>query len=120
MSNKYAIYTEDLSSNIDQIDRIKSFIKQESLLEDFVIFTDQLNKTNYEYAILNSFYMIAYTGNIIFLDIEDYLQHKDSTNGKSILYIKNIQNIDRSIVKNCRILSDLDNKLMWVDKYELQ
>lgn len=120
--NKLAVFTYDLANNIDLIDRIKSFFMSDHNIEDFIVFTDSGDYTVENHGVLITFYMIAYNGYVVFLNLHDYLANKDSINNRCILYVNDsdIANLDRSMIKNCDILIESDNTLKWVKNYELQ
>lgn len=118
MTNKsVAIITEDIVSNIDLIEKIKNFIVDRN---DFIIFTDNIIFTNNEHGILSTFYLISYDGLLVFLDINDFLKHKDNILAKPVLYLENYNNlIDKNILKGCSIITQSNNQLQWVNNYEL-
>lgn len=124
--NNYAIFTEYLEDNtVDIIYRIKEFLNNDCGVKDFVIFTnDLITKIPNDIGILDPYYMIGYYGNIIYLNIEDYLQYKESTNATNVLYLENTSssNIpDRSMLKNTKIISkDTTNNLKWIELYAIR
>jgi hypothetical protein len=65
--------------------------------------------------------MIAYKGAVIFLSLDDYMEYGDTTSGEKIVYIPNdkIHLIDRSMIKNFTIVTEIDNKLRWMKNNEL-
>jgi hypothetical protein len=118
----YSIFTNDIPNNIDLIDKIKNFFQQYHNATDFVILTDDINHGLSSHAILNSFYMIASNGYIIFLNLNDYYLYRDQMVKNAILYLtqEDISNIDRNIIKNCSVLIENDNELQWIKNHELQ
>lgn len=114
----YSIFTDDISLNIDLIDRIKSFLQKQYDTIDFVLFTDDVSYGTSNHSVLTTFYMIAYKGTTIFLDIEDYFAYRDSVNGNAVIYItkEDIDNIDRNSIKNCGIITETNNELEWIKK----
>lgn len=117
----YSIFTDNISANIDLIDKIKDFLQQQHPIMDFTIFTDETQYGFVNHPTLNTFYMIAYTGSIIFLTLDDYLTHKDTISQNTILYLTkdDINSIDKNIIKNCSILTETNNGLEWIKNYEL-
>lgn len=116
----YSIFTDDIKTNIDLIDKIKNFLLKQYATIDFVVFTNNISYGISNNAILTIFYMIAYNGTIIFLNFDDYLQYKDSTTN-AIIYMtqEDASHIDRSSIKGCKILTEINNELEWIKNYEL-
>lgn len=112
----YSIFTDDISVNIDLIERIKSFLLKQHSTMDFVIFTDDISYGISNHSVLTTFYMIAYNGVMIFLSIDDYLLYKDSAPNNVIIYMtkEDLSNMDTNIIKDCGILTETDNELEWV------
>lgn len=118
----YSIFTDDIGLNIDLIERIKSFLQKQYDSMDFVIFTDNISYSASNHSVLTTFYMIAYKGITIFLDIDDYFAYRDGTNGKCIVYLtkEDISDIDQNSIRGCGILTETNNELEWIKRYELQ
>ena len=107
MNNSFAIFSEDILENIETI---KILGNQRKKLGDTILFTDNISSNKYsDYAIFSSFYMKFFSGIVIFLNIEDYTQYKDSIMGRSMLYlteeILKSNNIDISIINKNDIFS---------------
>ena len=119
MKNKsLAILTEDISANIDLIEKIKNFITDRN---DFIIFTDNIIYTNDAHGVLSTFYLISYDGLLVFLDINDYIKYKDNILAQPVVYLEGYNSlIDKNILKNCAILTQSNNQLEWINNYELQ
>lgn len=117
----YAVFTKDVADNIDLIDKIKSFFEQQYNAKDFVIFTDDVTVASNNNAILTTFYMIAYEGSIVFLDINDYYAYEDQLKNNGILYLdqNSIESLDHNSIKKCSILTQNNNTLEWIKTYEL-
>lgn len=117
----YSVYTNSIIDNIDLIEKIKIFLQEDAKILDFVIFTDEIEYGVSNHSILSTFYMIAYRGNIIFLNLDDYFSYKDNLLAKPILYLdsNNASTLDKSMIKNCLILTEANNQLQWVKNYEL-
>lgn len=112
----YSVFTDDIINNIDLIEKIKYFLQKQYPIIDFVIFTDDITYGTNDSCVLTTFYMIAYRGIVIFLNINDYLSYKDKINGGAILYLtkNDIPDIDQNFIKNCGILTDTNNELEWI------
>ena len=110
MKNKsLAILTEDISANIDLIEKIKNFITDRN---DFIIFTDNIIYTNDAHGVLSTFYLISYDGLLVFLDINDYIKYKDNILAQPVVYLEGYNSlIDKNILKNCAILTQSNNQL---------
>lgn len=112
----YSIFTDSILHNIDLIEKIKFFLKKQYPIIDFVIFTDDIEYGCNNSSVLTTFYMIAYKGVVIFLNIDDYFMYKDNISGGAILYLtkEDIPNIDQNSIKNCGILTETNNELEWI------
>lgn len=112
----YSIFTDNISANIDLIERIKSFLQKQYSIIDFVIFTDDISYGVSNTSVLTTFYMIAYRGTVIFLNTDDYFAYKDNISGNAIIYMTNedISNIDKNSIKNCGILTEINDNLEWI------
>lgn len=119
----YAIFSSNIKEDINLIFRLHSFFKEHFPSQDFVIFTEDTTYAISDYAMLSTFYMVGYVGSIVFLNIEDYFNYKDSVRGDKILYIDNQNSnsfsLDRSMMKNCSMITENNNKLEWIKNYEL-
>lgn len=117
----YSVFTNNIADNIDKIDKIKSFLQNANPTIDFVIFTDEITYRIPSYSMLTTFYMIASKGQIIFLNLEDFLEYKDAVGGEPVLFLStdSLPNIDRNTIKNYAILIEEDNQLKWIRNYEL-
>lgn len=117
----YSVFVDDVANNIDLIDKIKSFFQEQHPTIDFVVFTDNILYATTNHSILSTFYIIAYSGAIVFLDMNNYLTYKDQIKGQPILYLNQdyISTLDRNTVKHCTILTENNNKLEWIKNYEL-
>jgi len=119
MTKSVAIFTEDMGSDIDIIEKIKSFIVDK---DDFLIFTDNILYTDNNNGVLSTYYLIAYTGLLIFLDLDNYLKYKDelSSSVKIALYLEHYDHmIDRDTIKACNIITQDNNQIKWINNYEL-
>jgi hypothetical protein len=123
MHNKsVAVFSNNFSDMAEDIGRIKLFFQQQSF-DDFVIFSDELLDNLSDHSVLTTFYLIAYRGILIFTDINDYLQYKDSILCDPVLYIpKYDYSISAETIKYCDILTYDENtaNLKWIKKHELQ
>ena len=116
-----AIFTDDVVSNLGVIGNIKTFFKQQGF-EDFIIFSDNISHHTKEHSVLTSFYIVAFYGPIVFLNVDDYIQLKDIINGKPMVFLSgNNYSFDRSTIKGCDILINNESQqLQWIKKHELQ
>lgn len=119
--NNVAIFTTNIANYIDLIDRIKNFFTNQNMADDFVIFTDEVFYSSSSHGVLTRFYMIAYRGLLVFLDLNDYLNMRDQIPNQCVIYImpEQMQNLDRSMLKNCSFLTESDNRMVWVKNHEL-
>lgn len=117
----FSVFTDNIENDIDKIDSIKGFLQNTNPSIDFVIFTDEITYRIPSCAILTTFYMIASKGKIIFLNLEDFLEYKDSVGGEPVLFLSTdmLANIDRNTIKNYSVLIEEDNQLKWMNNYEL-
>ena len=121
--NKLAVFTYDLANNIDLIERIKSFFVSNHNIDDFIVFTDSGDYAVENHGVLITFYMIAYNGIIVFLNLQDYLINQNNTNNcRCILYLNDsdIEVLDKAMIRNCDILTESESSLKWIKNYELQ
>jgi hypothetical protein len=121
--NKLAVFTYDLANNIDLIERIKSFFVSNHNIDDFIVFTDSGDYAVENHGVLITFYMIAYNGIIVFLNLQDYLINQNNTNNcRCILYLNDsdIEVLDKAMIRNCDILTESEGSLKWIKNYELQ
>ncbi|NCA30729.1 MAG: hypothetical protein EBS93_08440, partial [Chitinophagia bacterium] len=84
--------------------------------------TDEIIPLLYDHGSLPTFYTIGYHGITIFLSLQDYLSFKDKTNGDIVIFLtkEDLPNIDRSIIKNHKIIiEDNDSVLRWIPNYGL-
>lgn len=94
----FAIYTESLDSNSSLVKFITDYC---SRLGDVILITDSLDTSKFQhYPIFPSFYIRYFPGNVIFLNMEDYLEYKDYTIGKSVIFVdpNNPIKFDRSLI----------------------
>lgn len=94
----FAIYTDNLDRDSELIRKIT---KDTRNMPGQVIFCDGLNSYKMtDYPVFPSFYMRFFADPVIFLNMEDYVQFKDTIIAKSMLYVdsQNINPIDRSII----------------------
>lgn len=90
-------------------------------LFDFLLFTDDIQEvTNYDIAILPTFYMEFYKDYLVFTNLNDYLIYRNKLLTKHIiLYIDNINSLpehaDRKLLQNFEhILTLKNNELLTV------
>jgi hypothetical protein len=107
MNNSFGIFTEDPSNNQEIIGLLGEQCKKNG---DTVIFTDNINSNAlHNYSMFPSFYMRFFQGMVIFLNIEDYTQYKDSIIGKPMLYLTEemlrSSNIDGSMINKNNVFS---------------
>lgn len=82
----YAVFTENISENIDTIQNIRNYLKQK-YDSDFVVFSDNINTiSDCSLGILPSFYMRYFQGTTIFLDTLNYLENKNNMLNEPYLY----------------------------------
>lgn len=120
---RYSIFSTDIARDIDLIERTKAFLYSSDTVEDFFIFTDEVAGLLNDHGSLPTFYIIGYRGVTIFLNVEDYLLFKDKTNGDIAIFLskEDLPNIDRSIIKNHKIIiENEDSTLKWISYYGLQ
>jgi hypothetical protein len=121
MKNSIGIFTDNILDNSQIIKEIKNFLLSDNPFSDFVVFTPDLIKSyDTETSILIDYYMLFYKGLIIFLSVDDFLIYKDKIIGKPCVFLQNIpNNIDKSQLKNCMILTITDNQMELIDYYGL-
>lgn len=78
MNNNFAIYINK-NDTIEEIQRIKTFILTQSPYSDIVILCDDNVSINGSFGILSSFYMKFFKGSIIFTDLQDYIEYKETS-----------------------------------------
>jgi hypothetical protein len=119
MTKAIAVFTEDVGSDIDLIEKIKSFFVDR---DDFLIFTDNILHTDTNNSALSTYYLIAYTGLLIFLEVDHYIKYKDElpSSVKIALYLEHYNGmLDRNTIKTCDIITQDNNQLKWINNYEL-
>ena len=119
--NNVAVFTTNIADHIDLIDRIKAFFVNQDMMDDFVVFTDEVFYASSSHGVLTRFYMIAYKGLLVFLDPNDYLNMRGTLSNQCVVYIspEHMPNLDRSTMKNCSFLTESDNRMVWVKNHEL-
>ena len=122
MKNSIAIHSTNITNDSLIIEKLKNFILKEYKTFDFFIFTDSLDSSSdRHYGVLLEFYMKCYKGSVVFLEFENYLQHKDTILGQSILYLDKdkiiSQNIDKAMLVGCKIITQNNNELEWINNY---
>jgi hypothetical protein len=114
-----AIFTDNIENNVDTINKLKVFLL-DSCYKDFFIFTTSVGYVTSEHSVLTPYYLIAYKGLVVFLDIEDYLEYKDSLSGKCAIFIPQYDStVDTNLIKNCNIITYQNSQLTWIKKHEL-
>jgi hypothetical protein len=118
---RYSIFSTDIATDIDLIERIKALIYSRDTVEDFFIFTDEVVGLLYDHSSLPTFYTIAYRGTTIFLNIHDYFEFKDKLIGPLAIYLnkETLDFIDRNTIRGCSIIAESDNQLIWIPNYGL-
>jgi len=120
----YSVFSDSLIEDKSLILEIKNFINHDYPCSDFTVFSSSNNTSEYiEFAILVSFYLRFFNGDVVFLHIDDYYAHKDHILGRPILYLdsNNMEQVDRNSIKGCDILTrSQDNKLIIINNNELQ
>lgn len=112
----------NLGDSIQTINSIKEFLKQHINIDDFFVFCDSYD-THTEYAVLPSFYLYYYKGTVVFLNLEDYIAHKDKIISTNIIIRLSKQevfesHIDRSVIKGCNILyQENDQNMEFIKNY---
>lgn len=105
-----AIYTNS-KDDLYLIKEIQQTISKELNLYffDFLLFTDNLVEvTNYNTAILSTFYMEFYKDHLLFTNINDYLVYRDRLLTKNVyLYINSLSSLPDSVDRN--LLKDFNN-----------
>lgn len=101
-----AIYTNKKIDKALVQDIRSAFVSNvDSKIFDFFIFSDDIKTvTNYDFAILSTFYMEFYKDYLIFTDLDDYLSYKDRLlTQHNFLYAQNISTLpdhtDRNLLK---------------------
>lgn len=77
--SKFGIYTENLQEDKNIA---KQLHDQCSKMGDTVVFTDSMNTDLHDCALFPSFYIRFFKGTVIFLRLEDYLEHKNTMIGQ--------------------------------------
>jgi hypothetical protein len=120
MKNSLAILTSDIKL-LDPILPAVEILLYSKELVDLVVFCDNINYTQkYNIAILPSFYMKFYKGNIIFLDYNDYLKYQHQIIGYPVLYRQEefIGSLDPNTLSGCSVLiHSVSNNTITVNTY---
>jgi hypothetical protein len=120
-----AVYSSALNVQIDIIRRVKAFFKSSDELVDFLIFSDDIaSGLLVDTAILSTFYMTFYPGQIIFLNVEDYLANKNNLLTNDYVLLLDFKDalehkLDISLLKNTQILKYDNDKMELMQKYEV-
>lgn len=105
-----AIFT---NTNDNQISRIYKAISKD--YDDICVFTENPDLiVDKELAVLYSFYMGFYNGTILFTNLDDYIEHYETTKGKKKLLICEVSEIthkglDKSYFKNTNFIKISSN-----------
>jgi len=111
-NNSILLFTKDIN-HIPLIRKIKDYALSyyDEYIDFGIIYNISQAITFNDIALLPSFYLRFYSGPIIFLNIEDYLEHKDLIIGQPIIYLSNNtpENVSRNMIKNCDIITEENN-----------
>lgn len=121
INQSVAVFTEDVNKNIDLIEKIKYFFSHPNN-KDFVIFSNNPCSAQIGclHSVISSFYIIGYRGLLIFLNLDDYFQYKDTVLADTAIYMESIDDsVDRNTIKNSYIITDKDNRLVMDKTYGL-
>jgi hypothetical protein len=118
-----AIYTNS-KSDIQIIRSLaQSFVQLLGLqIFDLLLFSDNLRETtNYNIAILSTFYMEFYKDYLIFMSVDDYLAYRSRLLTKHVfLYVDSLEslpeNIDRNLLKEFKCIFTKQNNTISVVK----
>ena len=102
---KLAVYTKDMNNDIELINSIKNYFT--NIYTDFFVCTHTPNIILSTHAILQPFYLTFFDGIIVFLNVQDYEEHKDNVIGEKIL-CSNSVDLD---LEDCSILTHEQIKL---------
>jgi hypothetical protein len=111
MSKKsIGIFTNNISNDERLVLKIKEFMLSHEDQPDIFVFSDDPRTKGFSHtAILSSFYMRFYKNEIIFLNINDYLDNKDKILAHCSVFINpsEIQQskINRKLLQNCNLLT---------------
>jgi hypothetical protein len=109
---KYAIFTNEYTSNIDNI---YNFLIQK--LVDVCIITESTSLVlDKKYAILYAFYLKFYDGCVIFLNLEDYIDNYETTKHLKKYLLCSIADInekglDKSYFRNTTFIQISEEKV---------
>jgi hypothetical protein len=121
-----AIYTTNFIESSNTIAELKTFLFDSSFYDDVFLCADILQGIDSSWAAIHPFYLKFFKGDILFLNLEDYVEYRDSIIGNPIIYIESPRNnlsipVDRSMFQNCRFVAkNNDNVLEMVTQYEIR
>lgn len=106
---QYAVFSNDDSDYL-LIQNVLDYFKNKHKFIDYNIFTDNIIYSSKNISVLSAFYMRFYSGNLIFLRVQDLLKHKDSLLSSSIFLHTSIDallnnNVDKQALSNISLLS---------------
>mgnify|MGYP003336452484 CR=1 FL=1 len=115
------IFTNNIIDNEKLILKIKEFLLSNDNQPDIFIFSDEPRVRGFLHtAILSSFYMRFHQDEIIFLDINDYLDNKDKivAHCSVFLHPSEIQKskLNRKILENCNLIT-IENGEIRITEY---
>lgn len=115
-----AIYTSEISNNIETIWKLKLFFMQNNRADDFVIFSDIIHDVRFNnFSIVQSYEMRFFKGSVVFLNISDYEEHKNILANKILcLNMDSLDDKTRDVVNNldCELLSVTNDGIVSVGK----
>lgn len=116
MSQTFVIYIDE-NDNESFVKHIKSFILNQFVYADICISSDDNIIVSQDYSILSSFYLSFFQGNIIYTNIENYLNYKHAHKlAKKYVLVANSdellkKNISKSSIMNATILTITDGEI---------
>jgi hypothetical protein len=98
----YAIFTDNIEQNLGKIQYIKEYLQKRNSC-DFFIFTDDYGSSFVQQTtgVFPYFYMRYFHGTTIFLDYDQYMEHKDSMFVEPYLFVESNQECP----DNCNVLT---------------
>lgn len=119
-----AIYTKNFNQHSTIIEKIKSFFQNE--YTDIFICTSLMTDSISTYACLPEFYLKFFNGYVVFLNVEDFLEHSNNIIGSSVLFIDKkdvtkVVSMNKLTFKQTDFLTLDDNdNILRIKNYDLQ
>jgi hypothetical protein len=113
MSTSFAVFHDRAHEDI--VKSVKKYVDKNAQYYDFTVFSDNMNSFC-GHAILSTFYMRFYKGNLVFTNLEDYLLYEKKITAKKRFVVTNIEelreyNITPKNLTNTTILQYVDGEI---------